>query len=139
MNSILDKLLAIKEAKTTSKSSLINKFTKESDWYILDEVLHLIINPDITFNLNGVQTNYALPNTAIISLPNAVNSIKENLVTGKITGYAATNLIYQITNLMDKKDVTVVEYILNRTLDLGVPIKVANKFLSNKIEEKNEA
>lgn len=139
MSSILEKLLAIKEAKTASKSSLISKFTKDSDWFILDEVLYLTINPDITFNLNGVQTNYALPNTAIISLPNAVNSIKENLVTGKIAGHAAKNLVYQITQFMDKKDVAVVEYILNRTLDLGVPIKVANKFLSNKIEEKNEA
>lgn len=141
-------------AETRSKNKKLEILNTHSENELLKQVFYLTYSPDILFGVkkyNHKNTNKEFMfqlDKANLSLEESLNLLKEYIVNGVYSGNKAISFIEGLSARLTKDDAEVLRRIINRDLEIGAGVTLANSVykdliyvqkqcLSNPFSEKN--
>lgn len=128
MTTILSILDEISSQRSTKHKSSILEANKDLD--LLKKVFRMAYSPEVLFGIKQVDMSKASECSVFsgVSLEDALELIETEVCSRNLTGHKAHTYIADlITELKDPTDAEIIHRILNRDLECGASISLANK------------
>lgn len=109
----------------TSKKVEILKLSKDNE--LLKEIFRITYTKQIMFHIKKFPTEFDQYRSLPHSLEWAIDEIKNNLATRKLTGNDARDHLRKVVSLVGENDREVLRRVINRDLECGVSESLANK------------
>lgn len=129
--SILDELAST--LKTKQKESILHK---HADNELLKEIFRITYTKQIMFHIKKFPTEFDQYRSIPHSLEWAVEEIKENLATRKLTGHDARDHLRKVASLINERDREVLRRIINRDLECGAGTTLPNRVWKDLIPDQ---
>lgn len=117
--------------KTKQKETILRKY---ADNELLKEIFRITYNKQIMFHVKKFPVVEGKPGTTPLSM--AIESLKNDLATRNFTGNAARERLEDIVSSVNANDRDVLRRIINRDLECGTSVALANKVWKNLIPEQ---
>lgn len=123
-------------AATSSRNEKEAILTREKGNALLQEAIHMALNPFIQFYIRKIPSYVSAPKAGLfeVTLKDAMKDLYP-LSTRTVTGHAAIKHLTNVLSSLDEEDAKVIERIIAKDLKCGVAESTVNKIWKNFIPE----